>query len=89
MSRDESEKVRETELQMLKERMLRTLLSLEARQRLSNIKMVKPELARTVEDYIIAMASQGRIKGELSDEDLKKILIALQKPKRDFRISYR
>lgn len=83
------DKARELEEQMLKERILRAFLTPEARQRLANIRLVKAELAKTVEDYIIALASQGRINKALSDDDLKRILLALQKPKRDFRINFR
>lgn len=89
MSEDSERKAKEAELQLLKERILRTFLSSEARNRLANIRMVKPELAKIVEDYIVSLASQGRIRDELSDEDLKRILLALQKPKRDFKISYK
>ncbi len=85
----EEEKARELEMQMLKEKMLRTFLTPAARQRLANIRIVKPELAAAVENYIVAMGSQGRINKELSDEELKRLLLALQKPKRDFKINYR
>lgn len=85
----EEEKARELEMQMLKEKMLRTFLTPAARQRLANIRIVKPELASAVENYIVAMGSQGRLNKELSDEELKRLLLALQKPKRDFRINYR
>lgn len=85
----EEEKARELEIQMLKEKILRTYLTPAARQRLANIRIVKPELATAVENYLVAMSSQGRINKELSDEELKRLLLALQKPKRDFRINYR
>ena len=51
--------------------------------------MVKPEVANTVENYLITMASQGQVKSQLSDEQLKQILKSLQQPKRDFKISRR
>ncbi len=89
MSKESNEeKVRELEMQRVKESMLRMYLTPEARQRLANIRMVRPDLATAVENYIISMGSQGRLK-ELSDEDLKRLLLALQKPKRDFKISYK
>ncbi len=89
MSEESNRRVKEAEMQMLKEHILRTFLSIEARQRLANIRIVKPELAKTVEDYIVAMASQGRIRGQLSDEYIKQLLLALQKPKREFKINFR
>ena len=40
--------------------MLKQLLSSEARLRLNNVKMVKPELANMIENYLLGLASQGR-----------------------------
>ena len=72
-----------------KEQVLRQILSSEARLRLNNIKMVKPELSELVEQYLIGMATQGKLPGQLSDSQLKQILLSLQQPKRDFKISRR
>ncbi len=74
---------------MMREKALRLLLTPEARQRLTNVKMVKPELAKAVEDYIISMGSQGRLNKALTDDDLKQILSSIRQPKRDFKIDYR
>ena len=75
------------ELEAQKEQILKQILSSEARSRLHNIKMVKPELADLVEQYLIGMATQGKIPGQLSDEQLKQILLSIQQPKRDFKIN--
>lgn len=83
------EKQKEMEAKMMRERVLRVLLTPEARQRLTNIKMVKPDLAKTVEDYLISMGSQGKLNKALTDDELKQILSSLQQPKRDFKISYK
>ncbi|PIN97057.1 MAG: DNA-binding protein, partial [Nitrosopumilus sp. CG10_big_fil_rev_8_21_14_0_10_33_7] len=40
-----------------KEQILKQILSPDARMRLNNIKMVKPELSDLVEQYLIGMAS--------------------------------
>ncbi|MEM3085503.1 MAG: DNA-binding protein [Nitrososphaerales archaeon] len=85
----EEEKQKEIEARMMRERVLRVLLTPEARQRLTNIKMVKPDLAKAVEDYLITMGSQGRLNKALTDDELKQILASLQQPKRDFKITYR
>lgn len=70
-----------------KEQAIRRILDPEARMRLGNIRMVKPELAGMVEQYLIGMAAQGRIQGPLSDGQLKQILLSIQQPKRDFKIN--
>ena len=45
-----------------KEQILKQILDAsDARMRLNNIKMVKPELSDLVEQYLIGMATQGKI----------------------------
>ena len=85
----EDERAKENEAKIMRERVLRVLLVPEARQRLTNVKMVKPELAKAVEDYIIAMGSQGKLNKALTDDELKQILTSIQQPKRDFKINYK
>ena len=59
----------------------------EARMRLGNIRMVKPELADLVEQQLIGLATQGRIQSQLTDEQLRQLLSSIQQPKRDFKFS--
>ena len=70
-----------------KEMLLKQLLSSEARLRLNNVKMVKPELANMVENYLLGLAAQGRAPGQITDEQLKQILMSAQQPKKDFKIN--
>ena len=86
---DEFDHAREAEIAAQKELILKQILSSDARLRLNNVKMVKPEVANAVENYLITMASQGQVKSQISDEQLKQILKSLQQPKRDFKISRR
>jgi len=70
-----------------KEQILKQILTPEARMRLNNIKMVKPELSDLVEQYLIGMATQGKMSGQITDDQLKQILISTQQPKRDFKFN--
>jgi len=70
-----------------KEQILKQILTSEARARLNNIKMVKKELSGLVEQYLIGMATQGKIPGQINDDQLKQILLSIQQPKRDFKIN--
>lgn len=79
----------EAEINAQKEVILKQLLDSPARMRLNNIKMVKPELATMVENYLIGMASQGKIRSQINDDQLKQILLSIQQPKRDFKINRR
>lgn len=73
----------------MRQRVLQVLLDPEARQRLMNIRLVKPELAATVENYLISAASSGRLNKALSDEELKQLLIRIQQPKKEFKFDRR
>lgn len=75
------------EIAAQKEIILKQILVPEARQRLNNIRMVKPELATLVENYLFGMVTQGRINSQITDDQLKQILLSLQQPKRDFKIT--
>jgi programmed cell death protein 5 len=72
---------------MMRQKALMVLLDQDARQRLMNIRMVKPELALSVENYLITAASAGKLNRPLTDEELKQLLINLQQPKKQFRIN--
>lgn len=86
---DDNNYQKEAEIAAQKEYILKQLLSSDARLRLNNVRMVKPDLASLVENYIIGMASQGKIQSQLTDDQLKQILMSIQQPKRDFKISRR
>jgi programmed cell death protein 5 len=87
-NRSEEARLEEVRKQLARDRLLRVLLTSEARQRLVNVKMVKPELAKMVEDYIIQLASSEKIKSAITDEGLKQILMAIQQPKKDIKIRW-
>jgi len=78
---------KDSQLKAQKEMMLKQVLSSEARLRLNNVRMVKPDLADLVENYILNLSVQGKISGQISDEQLKQILSSAQQPKRDFKFN--
>jgi programmed cell death protein 5 len=82
------EQQRKAELEAKKEAILRVILTPEARQRLANVKLVKPEIAEAIENQLIALAQAGRIQAPLTDEELKEILAQLtSQTKKDFKIT--
>lgn len=72
--------------EMEKQAALRKILTPEARQRLTNLKMVKPEFASQLELQLIQIAQQGKISIPIDDEQLKEILRRLQMDKKEIRI---
>ena len=86
-SDEQSKQPTEEQINAQKEIMLKQILSSEVRLRLNNVKMVKPELANLVENYLIGLSTQGKIQGQITDEQLKQILLSTQQPKREFKIN--
>ena len=74
------------QLEGQKQALLRRILTPEARSRLTNLNMVKPEFTQQLEMQLIQLAQQGRINIPLTDEQLKELLVRLQAGKRDYTI---
>jgi programmed cell death protein 5 len=74
------------ERKMMREAALRMALTSEARQRLANVRMVRPDLANSIEEYIIQLASSGKLRNAVDDEQVKQMLAQLQGRKRDITI---
>lgn len=77
------------EVEAQKQATLRQILTPEARERLANLKMVKPAFAEQLEIQLIQLAQSGRVKLPITDDMLKKILLQLQGAKRETKIKFR
>ena len=86
-SEEDNNQPNEEQVSAQKDILLKQILSGEARLRLNNVKMVKPELANLVENYLLGLAAQGKAPGQITDEQLKQILMSAQQPKKDFKIN--
>lgn len=78
----------QAEAETAKQSVMRKLLTPEARQRLANIKMVRPEFGQQLEQELIQLAQAGRVPIPIGDDMLKKLLIQIegQQKKRDISI---
>lgn len=61
----------------------------EARQRLSNLKLIKPELVRQVEQYLTELIRSERVIPPITDSQLKQLLLEIQSRKREQKIRYK
>jgi programmed cell death protein 5 len=86
MADEQRQTQNQQKLEAQKEALMRNILSPEARQRLTNLKMVKPEFTEQLELQLIQLAQQGRLPIPLSDEQLKQVLVQLQPRKRETKI---
>jgi len=72
-----------------KEAALRQILSPAARQRLANLRIVRPQYVDQLEAELIRAVQTGRVATPVSDEQLKAILARLQAQTREIRITRR
>jgi len=86
MAEEQRQAQMQQQLELQKQALLRKMLTPEARQRLTNLKMVKPEFTEQLELQLIQLAQQGKLPIPLTDEQLKQILIQLQAQKRETKI---
>jgi programmed cell death protein 5 len=86
LAQEQEKTQRAQQLEMQKQSLLRRILTADARQRLTNLKIVKPEFANQLELQLIQLAQQGRVELPMTDEQLKEILIRLQSQRRDIKI---
>ena len=74
------------QLELQRQALMRRILTPKARQRLTNLKRVRPEFASQLENQLIQAAQQGRINIPITDDQLKEILSRLQSARREIRI---
>ena len=68
---------------------LKGILTDEARERLANIKLAKPEYAITLENQLIQLAQTGRVSDKITDDQLRQLLQQLTKTKRESKITFK
>jgi programmed cell death protein 5 len=85
----ESQERMRQEMEMQKKQAMMQILTPEARSRLANIRLTKPEFVDQIELQLIQLAQMGRVQSKITDEQLKELLKKVAGQKRDINISWR
>ena len=70
-----------------KKQILAQIMTSEARNRLANLKLTKPELVNNIEIQLIQSAQAGSLRGKVTDEQLKVLLRQIAGQKREIKIT--
>ena len=70
-----------------KKQILAQILTSEARNRLANLKLTKPELVEQIEIQLIQSAQAGSLRGKVTDDQLKVLLKQIAGQKREIKIT--
>ena len=82
----EQEQMRQ-EVDAQKKQAMMQLLTPEARARLANIRLTKPEFVDQIEIQLIQLAQAGRVQTKITDDQLKELLRKLAGQKREIKIT--
>jgi programmed cell death protein 5 len=85
---DEQQKAQEAE-RARRQQILRQILDPEARERLANVRLVKPDLAENVENQLIQLYGMGRINRIITDPEIRDILSKMNETRRETKIERR
>jgi len=83
----EQERAKQFEAQ--KQMVMRQLLTPEARERLANLRMARPDIVESVESQLISLVQSGRITQQIDDYTLRQILRKIVPSKREIKIERR
>ena len=70
-----------------KKQILGQIMTPEARQRLANLKLTKPDLVNQIELQLIQSAQAGSLRGKVTDDQLKVLLRQIAGQKREIKIT--
>jgi programmed cell death protein 5 len=84
----QNEQTQQQQLEETLKTVMHQILEPAARERLSNLKMVKPDMALQLQAYLAQLYQSGQIKGKITDQQVVAILQKLSAAERkEFKIT--
>ena len=69
--------------------LMRQILTPEARERLANLRMTRPDVVEQVEDQLMMLVRSGRVSQQIDDYTMRQILRKVMPTKREIKIERR
>jgi len=82
----EKEEQLRRQFEIQKRQLLMKILTPEARSRLANLRLTRPEFVEQIELQLIQLAQAGQIRSKITDKQLKELLRRVSGKKREIRI---
>lgn len=86
-AQEQSQAQMQQEMEMQKKQIMMQILTTEARSRLANLRLTKPDFVNQIEIQLIQLVQSGRVQGKITDKQLKDLLKKLSGTKREINIS--
>ncbi len=80
------QQLREAEIENQIKIIINKILTPKARERLTNIRIVRPNFARQIEIFLIQLYQTGKLPKQVTDEQLKEILEKLRSKRKEIKI---
>ena len=68
---------------------MRAILEPEARERLARVRMARPDIAEALENQLLMLYQQGRVRSKIDDETLRQLLARVTPKSRDTTLERR
>jgi programmed cell death protein 5 len=88
-AREEQASAMRAEVDAQKQMVLRAILEPEARERLTRVRMARPEIAEALENQLVMLYQQGRVRSKIDDETLRQFIARVTPKSRDTTIERR
>ena len=89
MAQQQAAQQRQLEMEAQLKQAMKQILTPEARGRLDNLRLTKPELVQNIEIQLLQSAQAGSLRGKVTDDQLKVLLKNLMGQKREIHITRR
>ena len=86
---EQSASAQRAEAAAQRDTVMRAILEPEARERLARVRMARPDIAESLENQLLTLYQQGRVRGRIDDNTLRQLLARVTPKSRETTIERR